>query len=329
MYIVKSPDPNVSSSLTVMRTFDFICLCLLTGALIMWYVNRTDAQRENAVNDGFHAITSYADDATSLFSTGLFIFVFYFSLYILGIPMDYASKPTIVSLVETGAWVLFTFALMCLFFHMVMHISLKKLFDTLWEEFWNGKIVNDILPEIQTKTTATATAQPTAAPTPAPSKDEVFNIANNLYTYDDAQTICSAYGARLATYDEIEEAYEDGGEWCNYGWSEGQMIFFPTQKNTWDSLQKTKHKNSCGRPGVNGGYIDNPYARFGVNCYGVKPGPKEADIERMKQIGANPVANVPKSEEDQVLEMKVQYWKDHADQLLQINAFNSKKWSEM
>ena len=110
-------------------------------------------------------------------------------------------------------------------------------------------------------------------------KNEVFNIGNNLYTYEDAQSICTAYGARLATYDDIEQAYEAGGEWCNYGWSENQMIFFPTQKDTWQKLQKDpKKKNNCGRPGINGGYMENPYVKFGVNCYGVKPKPKTSDL---------------------------------------------------
>ena len=67
---------------------------------------------------------------------------------------------------------------------------------------------------------------------------EVFNISNNLYTYDDAQAVCSVYGAQLATYEQIEDSYKNGGEWCNYGWSENQMAFFPTQKSTWDKLQK-------------------------------------------------------------------------------------------
>ena len=30
-------------------------------------------------------------------------------------------------------------------------------------------------------------------------------------------------------------------------------------------------KDVCGLPGINGGYIDNPNIRFGVNCYGYKP----------------------------------------------------------
>jgi hypothetical protein len=155
------------------------------------------------------------------------------------------------------------------------------------------------------------------------AKNEVFNIANNLYSYDDAQLICTAYGARLATYNEIEDAYNNGGEWCNYGWSDGQMIFFPTQKSTWDKLQKDpKKKNNCGRPGVNGGYMQNPYLRFGVNCYGKKPKPSDADLAKMNN---HVVAKTP---EELELEKKVQFWKDNSDKLLKLNAFNNNNWSQ-
>ena len=157
-------------------------------------------------------------------------------------------------------------------------------------------------------------------------KDQVFNISNNLYTYDDAKAICKSYGARLATYDDIEKSYNDGGDWCNYGWSDNQMIFFPTQKSTWEELQKDpRTKNNCGRPGVNGGFINNPYMRFGVNCYGKKPKPSSSDLTLMNDKH-NRIA--PKTPEDELLDKKVKFWKDHSDQLLQINAFNDKKWSE-
>ena len=37
------------------------------------------------------------------------------------------------------------------------------------------------------------------------------------------------------------------------------MAFFPTQKDTWEKLQANEEsKNTCGRPGVNGGYMGNP-----------------------------------------------------------------------
>jgi hypothetical protein len=112
-------------------------------------------------------------------------------------------------------------------------------------------------------------------------RPQVFNIPENDFVYPDAKAVCSAYGGRLATYSEVEDAYKNGGEWCNYGWSEGQMALFPTQKKTFDKLQKIEgHENDCGRPGINGGYISNPAVRFGVNCYGFSYGKTCRLLER-------------------------------------------------
>lgn len=102
---------------------------------------------------------------------------------------------------------------------------------------------------------------------------EVFYVSGNNYTYDDAPAVCAAYGADLASYDQLMEAYSAGAEWCGYGWSKGGMALFPTQDSTWSLLQgeaDTSKRTGCGRPGVNGGYFD-PKTKFGVNCYGIKP----------------------------------------------------------
>jgi hypothetical protein len=104
-------------------------------------------------------------------------------------------------------------------------------------------------------------------------KSEVFYVSGNEYTYDDAPAVCAAYGAELATYDEVNSAFAAGAEWCGYGWTQGGMALFPTQQSTWESLQQesdASKRTGCGRPGVNGGYF-NPSNKFGVNCYGVKP----------------------------------------------------------
>lgn len=102
---------------------------------------------------------------------------------------------------------------------------------------------------------------------------EVFHIADNRFTYDDAAAVCAAYDSQLATLEQILEAYNHGAEWCGYGWSAGGMALYPTQKGTWDALQQESDQSkrtACGRPGVNGGYFD-PTSKFGVNCYGIKP----------------------------------------------------------
>lgn len=107
-------------------------------------------------------------------------------------------------------------------------------------------------------------------------KKEVFYVSGNMYTYDDAPAVCAAYESELATYDQVMEAYSGGAEWCGYGWTQGGMALFPTQQSTWEALMQevnSKNRTQCGRPGINGGYFD-PNTKFGVNCYGVKPGDK-------------------------------------------------------
>jgi hypothetical protein len=153
-------------------------------------------------------------------------------------------------------------------------------------------------------------------------KKEVYNIPSNSYTYDDSKAICQAYGATLATYDQIENAYNKGAEWCNYGWSDGQMALFPTQKKTWDKLQTIEgHENDCGRPGVNGGKINNPNAKFGVNCYGFKPIITSAEQDIMKNSPIYPV-----SMKDRELQEKVDYWKKRIPDML-LSPFNKNSWS--
>ena len=155
-------------------------------------------------------------------------------------------------------------------------------------------------------------------------RKQVFNIPENNFVYPDAKALCKAYGARLATYEEVEEAYRDGGEWCNYGWSEGQMALFPTQQKTFDELQKIEgHENDCGRPGVNGGYIENPAVRFGVNCYGYKPRMTEVEEELME---TEPL--YPKTEKDIAMENRVKYWKDKLSNIL-VSPFNHNTWSRL
>jgi hypothetical protein len=155
-------------------------------------------------------------------------------------------------------------------------------------------------------------------------KKQVFNIPGNYYTYDDAKALCSAYGAELANYNELEKAYNNGAEWCNYGWSANQLALFPTQKKTYDTLQTIPgHENDCGRPGVNGGYIANPNVKFGVNCYGYKPKMRSDEEELMKT--AKPY---PETSQDIAFQKKVDAIKNNLDQIL-ISPFNRERWGSI
>jgi hypothetical protein len=125
-------------------------------------------------------------------------------------------------------------------------------------------------------TPAPETPETKPAPPPVAANgvgQEVFHISQNQFTYDEAPAVCAAYGGQLATLEQVIEAYNSGAEWCGYGWSAGGMALYPTQKRTWQELQleiDPGKRTRCGRPGVNGGYMD-PALKFGVNCFGFKP----------------------------------------------------------
>ena len=151
------------------------------------------------------------------------------------------------------------------------------------------------------------------------TEGEVFHIAGNKYTYEQAKDMCSKYDSRLATYDEIERAYNNGANWCSYGWSEDQMAFFPTQQSVYNELKTIKgHENDCGRPGINGGFIDNPNIKFGVNCFGNKPEAKKSDKKYMHRINHTPSPHISEDEMNKIKEDKSKYT---------IAPFNKDKWS--
>jgi hypothetical protein len=155
-------------------------------------------------------------------------------------------------------------------------------------------------------------------------RKQVFNIPGNYYTYDNAKALCAAYNSELASYDQIEKAYNNGAEWCNYGWSADQLALFPTQKKTYNTLQTIPgHENDCGRPGVNGGYIANPNVRYGVNCYGYKPKMSDEEEELMKTSSP-----FPETLEDKLFQEKVDVMKNNLDQIL-VSPFNHNTWSSL
>ena len=152
---------------------------------------------------------------------------------------------------------------------------------------------------------------------------EVYHIPDNKYNYQEAKAVCKAFDGELANYEQIEEAYNKGANWCSYGWSADQLALFPTNLKLWKKLQKSDgNKNACGRPGINGGYIANPNARFGVNCYGNKPliTPLEKDMMENSSYG-------PKSKKEIKFNELVDYYKNNLRDII-IAPFNKKNWNE-
>jgi len=151
---------------------------------------------------------------------------------------------------------------------------------------------------------------------------QVFNIASNKYKYSDAEPLCKAFGAELATYDQVKEAWNKGADWCNYGWVKGQAAVYPTQQASYDKLQAGPEgqRGACGVPGINGGYFDNPELRFGVNCYGAKP--TENDVDQRARMSQKNYTNATLE-----YDHKVSDYKAHMNEI-PVNPFASGVWAQ-
>ena len=101
------------------------------------------------------------------------------------------------------------------------------------------------------------------------------------------------------------------------------MILYPTQKHTYNKLKNIKgHEHDCGRPGINGGYIGNKQAKFGVNCYGIKP---PITHKEKKLMDRNNI--YPDSKKDRCQRKKVRNLRKYIKNIL-ISPFNPNEWND-
>lgn len=228
-----------------------------------------------------------------------------------------STPSSTISIIELLLWGIFIFLILVnglqYFFAIDIETGLKNLFSPE--------------PEVEIKVTDIRPEQKEEEEETVPEimiEKQVFNIPENIYTYDEAKALCKAYNARLATYEEVEDAYKKGGEWCNYGWSRNQLALFPTQKETYEKLQKKKgHEHDCGRQGVNGGYIANPNVRFGVNCYGYKP-----EITPIEATNMSKISPIPLTKQEKYFEKLVNEFKGKLPDIM-ISPFNNQSWSQI
>jgi len=214
-----------------------------------------------------------------------------------------------IAFIEVLLWGVFILLVllngMAYIFNINIIASIKNLFSStpVVDIIVDKENTENIIPEIQTK-------------------QQVFHINDNKYDYENSKAICQAYGGRLANYKEISDAYNEGADWCGFGWSDGQMALYPTQTEKWNTLQGIKgHEHDCGRPGINGGYIDNPNVRFGVNCYGYKP---KISPEEAQNMMTTPL--YPKTNSEIEFDKKVDYWRTKIHDII-VAPFNHNNWS--
>ena len=331
-------DPTMMTndgSKTTSIVIDLFFLVIIGIILYTLYTSITSKPEDTISGEVIDGISEYIDNPMSVLISIFSIIGFYVLTYMFGIPMEKSNKPYSVSFVEGTLWVLLVVIVIVDFFKYIFGISLKDILDKI-KSFFRGEEekkeqeLDEDTNKDNNKADKCESQETTELDDP---EAEVFNVSNNLYTYDDAVAVCKSYDAKLASYDQVEKAYNNGAEWCNYGWSEGQLALFPTQKATYEKLQKLdegvcdaskKKGNNCGRPGVNGGYIANPYVKFGVNCYGKKPEATDTDLKSM-ETKKNQV--YPKTPEEKALDKKIEYWKKNGNKYLTLNSYNTQKWS--
>jgi len=291
------------------KIVDFLFVILLVFMLITFFYLLSKDEQNQYTEDIYNTIIAYLDNPYSLLPIIAILIAFYVVIYLFRIPLD-ENKPFSVSFIEGLLWVTLVIIVLVQFFKQVFNLSLLDFVNEMKE---TTQEISEEASEIENQVQEVV------------SQDEVFHVNNNKYTYDDAKAICKSYNAELATYQQVENSYKNGGEWCGYGWSQDQMALFPTQQSTYDKLKEhgPEVQHNCGRPGVNGGYITNPYIKFGVNCFGKKPDASDSDMARLT---ANEDA-LPQTAEQRELQAKINYWKENAAELLQLSSFNKDKWS--
>ena len=249
------------------------------------------------------------------------IIIFYFIVFsYLGYNVKFPEQPQSggMRFIEIVMWGLVVFLVLINGIQYFFKIDVK----TAVKNVFSGKPEVDI--QIEPEEEIKGKKKGTSSRTIEPSFGEVFNIPGNEYTYEQGKALCKAYGSKLASYSQVEDAYKSGAEWCNYGWSANQLALFPTQKTTWHNLQKIKgHEHNCGRPGINGGYIKNPNVRFGVNCYGNKPNITAEEQKLMKNSTPYPL-----TKEDKYINSLVEIYKKNLPEFL-VSPFNYKSWNRI
>lgn len=244
-------------------------------------------------------------------------FILYLIIVVVIIVVYYTLFASLGSLEDTAAKSIIEIVLWGSFIVLVLLNGLSYIFqidviNSLKNLFWSKPIIG-----------ATSVPAPDTGVRPVIlSPEQVFHVPGNTYSYGDSTAVCKAYGGRLANYMDMDAAFQKGADWCSYGWSDGQMALFPTQQAKWDELQKVEgHEHDCGRPGINGGYISNAQARFGVNCFGKKPAITPSDLTAMQ--------NTPlylKSQKERQFDQTVDAWKKKV-QTISVAPFNHNQWS--
>ena len=176
------------------KIVDFLFVILLVFMLITFFYLLSKDEQNQYTEDIYNTIISYLDNPYSLLPIIAILIAFYVVIYLFRIPLD-ENKPFSVSFIEGLLWVTLVIIVLVQFFKQVFNLSLLDFVNEMQE----------------TKQELEETSEDNTTETPVTSENEVFHVGNNKYTYDDAKAICKSYNAELATYQQVENSYKNGG----------------------------------------------------------------------------------------------------------------------
>jgi len=144
-------------------------------------------------------------------------------------------------------------------------------------------------------------------------KKEVYLVSNNIFSKSEVPKVCQGlFNGTVATKEQLNESYNNGANWCNYGWDNDGQAYYPLQDDT--------NNSSCeGTKGLNGGKMPSDDIKLGALCYGVKP--EDGKYSNLTKI------NQDSSFSEGDLLMLENYRKKLANGGIKIAPFNNKSWN--
>lgn len=169
-------------------------------------------------------------------------------------------------------------------------------------------------------------SKPVSSPVPAPTtssasasdqplshkKEEVFLVKSNIFNKDESNKVCKAlFNSRVATREELNADYNNGANWCNYGWTMDGSAYYPLQNNSDTPM-------CVGSKGLNGGALDGA-PKLGITCYGTKPTENEyTSLDKIYRDSSIAEADIA---------MLEKYREMMSAGKIKVAPFNDKAWS--
>jgi len=127
IYMDRNLNPTPANNAS--RIFDFGVNVLLLMYFTTSYYSYNEEQKEKMIENFVNGLARFADTPSSIFTLSALIIIVYFTIYLLGIPMNPENKPYILAGIENFAWFFLLFIVIVDFFKYVLGLSFIKMLD--------------------------------------------------------------------------------------------------------------------------------------------------------------------------------------------------------